>query len=171
MTKINLQKGFTLIETIVYIGLFSIIMIGVLTSVYAILSGNVRNQSKAMVQEEGSFLIGKIDWVLSSITNATATNDGTSFSVTKSDTSLGNPMVVTVSGDNISIKRGSGDVKNLNNDNIKVSCPVEKCFIHEITEGEGINAESISASIIVSSKTLDGIPFSQEFSTVKFIRK
>ena len=71
------NTGFTLIETLIYIGLFALIISGVLASVFMILGNNARLQAKAMIQEEGSFLIGKVDWALSGIESASVSNGNT----------------------------------------------------------------------------------------------
>ena len=77
-----MQKGFTLIETIIYIFIFSIIMTGSVISIYAIIGGESRNRTEAMVEEEGSFLIGKIDWALSQSRGGVVTNSGNTITLT-----------------------------------------------------------------------------------------
>ncbi|MDQ5954245.1 MAG: hypothetical protein QG583_173 [Patescibacteria group bacterium] len=174
MNKNTLQRntGFTLIETVIYIGLFAILMGGALTSVYAIIEGNNRNQNKAMVQEEGTFILGKIDWALTGVSSASVDAAGKILTITKSNFP-NNPIVITVNEQlgNITIKRGIGLTQGLNNSNVRVECPPEKCFNRDLATGDGINPENISVDILVNSRTSDGLPYSQEFSTVKFIRK
>ena len=174
MNKNNLQKntGFTLIETVIYIGLFAILMGGALTSVYAVIEGNNRNQNKAMVQEEGAFILGKIDWALTGVSSVSVDNTGKILTITKSNFP-NNPIIIRVDeglGD-ILIKRGIALEQGLNNSNVKIECPPEKCFNRILANGDGINPENISVDIIVNSRTVDGLTYSQEFSTVKFIRK
>lgn len=177
--KISHSKGFTLIETMVYLALYAIIMTGALVSVYAIFGSSARNQTKAMVQEEGSFLIGKTDWALSgtqSIALPPANSSGDILQVTKYDTTVGNPVVITcsschnVSGGNMYITRG-GITTQLNNSNVKIICPVQGCFTHTSASGDGINPENATSSFTVSTQTSEGLSFSQDFSTVKYLRK
>ena len=54
------RAGFTLIETVVYLGLFAILFSGGIAADYNVLETSGKNQSKAMIQEEGDFLIAKM---------------------------------------------------------------------------------------------------------------
>ncbi len=74
------NSGFTLIETMIYIALFALIMTGTIVSIYGILGSSARNQLKAMVQEEGSFLVGKVDWSLNGASSIEVRDNG--FSLT-----------------------------------------------------------------------------------------
>ena len=60
----KLTRGFTLIETLVYLALYTIIIGGTLAAAYGMVESAARNETMAMVEEEGNFLIGKIDWIL-----------------------------------------------------------------------------------------------------------
>lgn len=164
------KGGFTLIETIIYVALFAFIMTSALVSVYSILSSSARNQTKAMVQEEGSFLLGKIDWALSGISSASVSNGGNTLSVIKFDTSIASPVVITLQNESFFIKRGGGPSRQLNNTNVTVSCASD-CFERVAGSGDGINPESVEANFTVSAKTSDGLSFSQDFSTIKYLRK
>ena len=55
------MKGFTLIETIVYLALFSILMGGAIVAAFNIFESAGRQQTHTMLQEEGNFLIAKIN--------------------------------------------------------------------------------------------------------------
>lgn len=52
---LNLNKGMTLIETIIYIALLSLLMTGIFSSVYMVMSGEERQGSKNT--EEDTILI------------------------------------------------------------------------------------------------------------------
>lgn len=173
------NRGFTLIETLIYLALYAIIMTGAIVSAYAILSSSARNQTKALVQEEGSFLVGKIDWVLSGTQAINQPNDGVSstvdqgstLSITKFDASLGNPIVITLDGTNLTITRGTNPTEALNNSGIQISCPAAGCFKHTSASGDGVNPESLSAYFTLTTRTSDGISYSQDFSTTKYLRR
>lgn len=64
MTKYKISSGFTLIETIIYIALLSIIMSGALITSYQLIDGASTLDSKATTQEEGNFVLRKINWAL-----------------------------------------------------------------------------------------------------------
>ena len=163
-----MNRGFTLIETVIYIGLFSFIMASILFSVYAVVSGNARSQMKAMVSEEGSFLLGKIDWALTGAQSAGIGGGGNTLSIVKYG---GSSISIALSGSDLTIARGAGSPVVLNNTNVDVSCLPGGCFTRTVASGEGINPESIEAEFTVSGKTSDGLSFSQDFYTVKYLRK
>ena len=177
--KQKCNSGFTLIEAIIYIALFALIMVGALVSIYGILGSSARNQTKAMVAEEGSFLLGKIDWALSGAESISlpfdldgdGTESGTILSIKKFGASLDNPIVISLSEGNFVIRRGNNSSNTLNNSNITISCALEGCFTHNSSSGDGINPESLEAKFTVSSKTPEGLFFLQDFSTIKFLRK
>ncbi len=64
------MKGFTLIETIIYIALLGLIMTGALVSSYDLISSSQSSSGKTTVQEEGTFVERKIGWALSDMSGA-----------------------------------------------------------------------------------------------------
>ena len=155
------SRGFTLIETIVYIALFAILMTGIISSIYMLFESGNRNESKAMLQEEKAYLVGKINNALSgmqTITSPAVNSSGTSLSLTKYD---GTNISMGLSGTNITY----GGVA-LNNTNIKVSKLV---FIH--TYAGGVNPESVEAGFTLTVTTPNGAIISQTASTTRYLRK
>src|SRR3989344_6313271 len=164
LNQTNNKKGFTLIEVVIYVGLFSFVIAGALVSFHAILSSSTRSLTKAMVQEEGSFLLGKIDWVLSGAESADVSADGSTLSVIKFDDSAGNPLVISVGSGEMSFSREGNPEEIISNSNVSLDCP-NPCFLRT---GGGSNPESISANFTLSAKTSAGLQFSQSFSTIKY---
>jgi hypothetical protein len=160
------RKGFTLIEAIIYIALFGLLIGGGVVAAYNIFEGAGRGQTHAMLQEEGNFLLGKINWTLSgvqSISSPTGGTTGTSLIVTKWDTTIGNPINIALQGMDMLLKTGSnpaGDV--LNNSNVQIS---KLYFLHTLSSGSGTNPETIEFSFIVSARTPNGLVISQQFAT------
>jgi type II secretory pathway pseudopilin PulG len=168
--------GFTLIETMVYLSLFSILMGGVVVSAYNIFESTGRSQTRAMMQEEGDFIVGKIDWALSGIqtVNAPMTpssagmcTESNTLSVTKWDGTIGT-VIVNLSGGSVMLAR-LGNLANsteLNNSNTTVT---NLAFKHC---GVGANnPESVEASFTLSARTPNGILMSRDFFTNDYIRK
>jgi len=60
------QTGFTIIECIIYLGLFGVLMSGLLVTSYALLSSIDRNEAKQAVLIEGMFVSGRLNFALSS---------------------------------------------------------------------------------------------------------
>lgn len=173
----NKRAGFTLIEVVIYLALFSIIMSGAIVSIYSIIESSGRNQTKAMVQEEGSFLLGKIDWALTGVkinTNNIADinlpalgSKNNKLSLVKYEAGMPVEIVINISSNKMTIER-AGNINPLNNDNVFVTCPPlpENCFTRS-----GDDIENIEASFILSTKTPEGLNYEQKFSTIKYLRK
>jgi hypothetical protein len=164
------KNAFTLIETLVYLALFSFLMTGIIVVVYSIFESSDRNQTKIMVQQEGDFLIAKISWAVSAVKGFNISSP-TELSVEKYDT-LGTgttKMVISLSGadlHDIYLKYPDEPEPNefqLNNSNIEVSNLV---FSRGYTDPEYIKAD-----FKLNAKTLQGMPISQDFSMIKYLRK
>ncbi len=166
------QSGFSLIETVIYLALFGIVIGGVVVSVYAMFESSSRNQTKAMVQEEGTFLLGKLDWAL---TGASAVSAPTSvqLSINRNGIpSTDNPLTFDASGGRITLARGTSAAQVLNNTNITIaSSGINPIFTHTLASGDGIVPESIKILFTLTALTPNGQQYSQDFSTVKYLRK
>ena len=160
------RSGFTLIETLVYLGLFSILIGGALAAAFGIFESNSRNQTKAIVQAEGQFLAAKIDWALSSVQSVDSPPDGTPGALLQVTKYGGETIKVSISGPDVEIQRGVASPKVLNNSNVEIT---NLLFTHE-NQGAG-NPESVEASFTVSARTATGAVFTEEFFTVKYIRR
>ncbi len=163
------KRGFTLIETLIYIALYSIIIGGAIVAVYTIFESAGRNQAEAMLEEEGMFLVGKLNWALSGtqIINTPAENATSSrLSITKyDDTTV--VITLTATGTMMMIKNGWGPLP-LNNTNTEVS---GLSFVHTASSGGGIAPESVRASFTLKTRTSNGMTITQDFSTIGYIRK
>lgn len=60
-------KGFTLIETLVYLALLSLVFTGLFAAGFAIVESLDAMKTRAIVQEEGNFIMAKLNWA---VTNA-----------------------------------------------------------------------------------------------------
>ncbi len=165
MIKTNLttrKSGFTLIETIVYLALFAILITGIVSSAFALFETSGRNQSKAMLQEEKDFALGKINYALngvqSPINTPAAGVSGSSLTATKYD---GTVSTINLSG-SVLMLNGSA----LTNSNVTISKLV---FIH--TYAGGANPESVEAGFTIALKSANGATISQTASTTRYVRK
>lgn len=61
---VNLKSGFSLIETTLYIALFSIFIGGSLISVYNLSESGLKNSDRALITDEGNFISSKIDFII-----------------------------------------------------------------------------------------------------------
>lgn len=167
------QQGFTLIEAIVYLVLFTIIMVGVISASFTMFELSDRTQTKSMLNAEGDFLLGKINWVFSgiSVINVpTSGSSGSGLSVNKWDSSFGNPLVMDLDNSSpesvkLRLKKGLATAVALNNDNTSIT---SLNFNHQ---GTGSEPEFISATFSISAKTPQGSSVSQTFFTTRYLKK
>ncbi len=114
-------RAFTLIETVVYLGLFSIIMGGVLVSAYNLIESGQRTQAVIGTQEEGIFLNRKLQWAISGATSASTLGPDT-LVLTRPDLPANeNPLTFTTTGTGLTLKRGSQTAQSLNGDGFPVT--------------------------------------------------
>jgi type II secretory pathway pseudopilin PulG len=161
-----MKRGFTLIETLIYLALYTIIIGGALAAVYSMLESDARNETAAMVEEEGDFLIGKIDWVLSDTASVQSPiSSGKELSITLAD---GSAVVFRSIAPALSIQAGSAQEQILNNTDVSV---IGLTFIHSLSTSDGLDPESVSASFTLVATTSDGRVLSRDFSTLEYLRK
>ena len=151
------MKGFTLIETLVYLALFAVLVGGFVVSAYALFESNNRNAAKAMLEQEKGFVIGKINWALGGAQTVSVPNQQT-LTVTKYD---GTVVTVGFSGNAVTV--GGSPITN---SNVVMSKLV---FIR--TAPGGTNPESVEAGFTISALTEDGKSITQTASTTRYIRK
>jgi Tfp pilus assembly protein PilE len=157
------MRGFTLIETLVYLALFAIMIGGIVSAAYLLFETNDRNQTKAMLQEEKNFVVSKINWALNGVNPA--------LSITPAaNTSAATLVVTKYNGTTVTINPSGSTVTfngtALNNSNVTISKLV---FIH--TYAGGTNPESIEAGFTITTRTPEGATISQIASTTSYIRK
>lgn len=68
-----MQKGFTLIEVLIYVVLLSLIIGGSLGITSQILKASGQNSGKLATQQEANFVLQKIDWALTGATTLNTT--------------------------------------------------------------------------------------------------
>ncbi|MEN9614111.1 MAG: hypothetical protein RLZZ347_418 [Candidatus Parcubacteria bacterium] len=145
------NKGFTLVEVVIYIALFGILMVGAVVATYQLLQGGAHNETALAVQEEGMFLVRKINWALTSVSSVSVSPDGTILTISKIPSadflSTDNPLLIYASGGTLSLKRGSADATILNS----AAFPVDT-FTAQSSVSSGQTNIAISMSI-------KGIPF------------
>jgi prepilin-type N-terminal cleavage/methylation domain-containing protein len=170
------MKGFTLIETIIYLALFSILMGGAIVSAFNIFESAGRQQTHTMLQEEGDFIIAKINWAVAGASSVNQPGSyGSLLSVNKviGLSSSGQPIVsaVTISlptaPGSITIQDGAVGPYALTNSNVSVT---RLSFLHALASGNGVDPESVAASTTLTARAPNGAIISEDFSTIVYLR-
>ncbi len=119
----NKQRGFTLIETIIYAALISVIIGMTVVAVYQIIQFSDSLNKKNIVEEEANFILRKIGWALAgtpSINSPVSGTTSTVISINKINYSA-NPIIFDLNSQNLRIKKGGSEPVVLNSQNVAVN--------------------------------------------------
>ena len=153
------MRGFTLIETIVYLALFAIVMTGLVATVYGYFENTGRNETKAILQEEGNFVLGKINYALDGAQAVSAPASGaTGGTLTATKYGSGLSTTITSSGGNVT-QDGSRLVDS------------SVVTISSLTFTHIASPEGVTASFTITAKTPGGQSVSEPASITRYIRK
>ena len=106
-------EGFSLIEVLVYICLFTLIIGGSLISIASVIQNTEKTQTRVLVQEEADFVLAKIGWALTGASTITVGTSPPSLTVTNSGTTF--LFQYATATKDITLKRGVGTATVLNN--------------------------------------------------------
>jgi type II secretory pathway pseudopilin PulG len=132
MYKINRKSGkggFTLLETLIYIALFTVLMTSGFVAVYDLMQSAGSLGDKTRTQEEGNFVLRKISWGLSSLDPSSPpviSGSGCNQILTTYKTGIANPVIFrlnTISGKNyVEIAEDGVNYFELTTDNASTTC-------------------------------------------------
>lgn len=145
----NQKPGFTLIETVIYIGLFSVIVSFVLVVFYQIVGSQNQERDRIEVDAEANFLMQKMLWALVGATaiNQPAVNaTGTKLSINKYNYSQ-NSIVFDVVSRQMRISKASSTPAVLNSGRVYVN---QLTFQHLAQSGNIPEAVQITLQVLSS---------------------
>lgn len=119
----NGDRGFTLIEILIYSVIVTMILTFMLLAAYQIIDNRSRLEDWLAIEENQRFLLQKLDWILGSnqsINTPVNGANGNTLSVNKLNFS-GNPLVIDLAGGVVRLKSGSGAPVNVTNPRVSVS--------------------------------------------------
>lgn len=158
----NFEQGFTLVEVILYVAIFSSVALLVITSVFQIFEGTKANQGRLIVEKEANFIMQKIAWSLgdaSAFHEPTGGATSSRLSVDKGGFS-GNPVVIRLNGGVVELSRASGTFAAISNNHAVVQTLVFEHIPVEVNSPEGVKitfvlrASSTDFAIRKASTTL-----------------
>lgn len=146
------MRGFTLIETIIYIAILALLLGSGIAAAFYIIDSSQKNKTDINVQAEGNFILGKIAWALSGASAVSAS--GNTLTITKPSLPASeNPLVFSLSGNKIRLRRGSGSAIDINSSNAPVSAAT-----FSFTPSSG----KVTAGVTIGGKV---------FNLIKYLRK
>ncbi len=154
------NKGFTLVEVIIYLALFSLLMGTAFVTAYQLISDSGRLSVKNTTQEEGNFVMRKINWALTGVETIITPTAGTTpdLEVEKYD---GNNITIERIGTKIWMEEDAGPDDFITTENVEVTD-----LDFEFIPSAGSSPDGIKAIAVI---TEDGKNFS--FTITKYIRK
>lgn len=147
------NKGFTLIEVVIYIGLFSLIIGGAMASAYSVIQWSGNDSGKFQTQEEANFLLRKIDWLLTGANSVAPLGVGQTLNVQNQGTNY----VFSIAQAAMMLKIGSASPIILNSSNVSVAS-----LSFQVTPETGVVPASVRATFTVNG---------QQFETKKYLWK
>lgn len=110
-------SGFTIIETLVYLGLFSIVIGGSMAAAYQVIQATNAGYNHVFLQEEANFLLRKMNWDLTGAKSFSVTTSPAMLSIEKP----GFPtLTLNTNENNIQLTRGTGSPIILNTSSVSV---------------------------------------------------
>lgn len=153
--KYKSKRGFTLIEVIIYIALFSVLLGTAFVTAYGLIENSGKLDAKGNTAEEAGFVLRKIEWALTGAENIAAPSAANPASAT---------LVVTrYDGNTVTIRLNNNkiEIKESNNGNTFVPITTQN-----VSAGN-LQFTYISPGGITAAVTIDG----KDFNLTKYIRK
>ena len=116
------NRGFTLIETIIYVALFALLFSGMLASIWPFLQGAESISTKVVVESEATFAIQKINALLASSTAfITTPSAGTSGNILTLTAYTGDTYTVSTSSTTFMVQKNAGTAVPFTAERLSVS--------------------------------------------------
>ena len=143
------KDGFTLLETIIYIAIFSVITSFVMVVFYQLIGGEEIHRNRVEVDTEANFMMQKLVWALSGasqINQPTAGATSSIFSVDKFNYGQ-NPVTLDIASRNLRISKASAEPAPLNSKRVFI----ERFVVEHLPAVAGARAGVAITLAVVSS--------------------
>lgn len=100
------NSGFTLLETIIYCALFSVLMTSAIITVYALMATTASTKKQTSIIAEATFITQKLSWVFTNATSIEVINADTII-ITRPDLLLHSPLTLEFKDNSIYLERGT----------------------------------------------------------------
>ncbi len=148
LQKISSQKGVTLIEFILYIGIFSILLVVLFQLLSSVFDVQVESQSTSSLAEDGLFLLNRINYDIQSANKITTPgSSGSSSATLVLDMKTSNYTYKITSG-NLVITDSLSGTDQLNSLNTSVS----NLNFTRLSDTKGYGTDTITASFTLTSR-------------------
>lgn len=161
------MRGFTLIETLIYIALLGLLMTGALLGALSLVQSTSRTTSATIAQEEGSFVMRKLEWAMAGMTSAPTTVDnGCSDTISITKTGAPYPIQFRLSSGAIQMCEDSSCTYiPLTSSNVTATCLAVSPIA---ASGSGPSGVTVTATL--QQKTSTPNPKSYDFTVTRYLR-
>ncbi len=154
------EKGFTLIEVVVYLGLFSLLFVGVLSTALSVTETGERTQARVVLGQEANFLRAKVNREIDLAASISVPATNATGSVLSVVTPAGTVSFDAL-GSEARLQRGSGTWSTLNASNVQVS---NLAFQHTVVSGT-------PDSVLIAYTLTDSYGNREDYSEVRYLKK
>jgi len=157
-----MNKGFTLIEMIVYIALFALLLAGGVTTAAQLSFANAHTQNNVSTQREGNFVLNKIHWALvgGNVTSITGSGCNQVLSLDKFNYGS-NPIIFQRNASTNAIEIiegiGGGAPVPLTTTNVKA-----ECFSLTEIPAVGSGPKGVTVTVRIDGKTFTSTTYARK---------
>lgn len=151
------NKGFTLIEVIIYIALFSLLIGTAFVTAYQLIENSNKLSVKNTTQEEGNFVLRKLNWALTG---------ASTFSISSSELTVNK-----FNGATVKIKLGSGANAGkilMNDTGLFVPITTDNVEVTDL-QFQQVGTYPAGISVVIKIKTLNTAAV--DFMITKYLRR
>ena len=131
-------SGFTLLETIIYCALFSVLMTGALVTTYALMSSSASIAQQTNTIAESIFINQKLAWELSGADQIIKI-DGKTLHIIRPDLGMDSPLIFNFYDDQLYLSRNASTQQLISGDSFKIKNEVIDISEDEIKITYSIN--------------------------------
>ena len=158
------MRGFTLIETLLYIALLGLIIGGSIMAAYSLMGVAARARAASNLEDEGNFLTAKLDWALNqtkTINQPLPNSSGQALDLATPD---GDRLIFTTIGEKkLELQTNNSPALPLNNDETQIT---NINFARRTTDGQ---TDLIEINFSLTTLTQTGLSLTQNFSISSII--
>ncbi len=158
--------GFTLIEVLLYIALFSILIGGAVVCAFDLLETALNGGTRTMLAQETDFLLAKVSWELNDASEIALPATG-AVRITHAHDTQNDPVVFLHTGTDLTLARHGESAVPLNNSNVKVE-------VATFALGSSADPESpskVETVFTLSARTPNGLVLTRIATSTVYVRK
>lgn len=115
---VHFKSGFTLLETVIYIGISGLILVGMIASMYPLLQSTEETAHKVLINNESLFVMRKISWLISNSASIQIPAEGNRANVLQIKSNSEDIYTVTEKSGSITLSKNTAPILPLTNQRV-----------------------------------------------------